>query len=130
MKLWRLMARYDAESTTYTACAGTGGTSPYTPDFSGKLVGLRGVCGGGAATALINHVQFKLNCTTFKPNVMEAAVQGNGIMTAPALTPPVLDFPVDQTITAGIPVTIEARNMTADTPVGVDVQLYGCFEIS
>jgi hypothetical protein len=128
MKLWRLIGRYDAESTTYTECAGTGATSPYTPDFNGRLVGLRGIAGGGAATTLINHVQFKLTCTTFKPNSIEAAAQGGGIMTAPAFIPPALDFAVDQPVAAGVPITIEGRNLTADTPVSVDVQLYGCFE--
>jgi hypothetical protein len=123
------MARYDAESTTYTAAAGTNGASPYTPDFNGRLVGLRGIAGGGAATTLINHVQFKLTSTKFSPNVIEAAAQGGGLMTAPAVIPPALDFPVDQEVQAGVPITIEGRNMTADTPVSVDVQLYGCFTL-
>ena len=130
MKLWRLLGRYDAESTTYTACAGTGGVSPYTPDFNGKLVGLRGIVGGGPVTSLVNHVQFKLNCTTFKPNAIEAAAQGSGLQTAPAIMPAPLDFQVDQAVQAGVPITIEARNLTADTPVTADAFLYGCFEVA
>ena len=130
MKLWRLLGRYDAESTTYTECAGAGGVSPYTPDFNGRLKGLRGICGGGAATALINHVQFRLSCTTFNPNVIEAAVQGAGLQTVPSVGAFPIDWEVDQAVQAGVPITVEARNMTADTPVGVDVQLYGLFETS
>jgi len=126
---WRMLARYDAETTTYSACAGAGGTSPYTPEFDGKLVGLRGIAGGGAATALVNMVQFKLSCVTFKPNVIEAAVLGNGIQTAPAFKPAPLDFPVEQDVKAGVPITIEGRNIDADTPVTVDVQLWGCFQL-
>ena len=128
MRFWRLIGRYDAESTTYSEVAGTGGASPYAPDFTGKLVGLRGIAGGGAATTLINHVQVRLTCATFKPNAIECAAQGGGLMTAPAIIPPALDWQVDQPVQAGVPITVEARNMTADTPVSVDVQLYGCFE--
>jgi len=124
---WRMMARYDAESTTYSACAGAGGTSPYTPDFSGTLVGLRGVAGGGAATSLLNMVQFRLTCTTFNPNSIEACVLGNGIQTAPAFKPAPVDFPCNQPVQAGVPITIEGRNLDADTPVTVDCQLFGQF---
>jgi hypothetical protein len=49
-------------------------------------------------------------------------------MTAPAIIPAALDWAIDQPVAAGVPITIEGRNMTADTPVSVDVQLYGCFE--
>jgi len=42
--------------------------------------------------------------------------------------PAPVDWPVDQNVKAGVSVTIEARNMTADTPVGVDVVIYGIFE--
>lgn len=126
--LWRMVARYDAETTTYSACAGAGGASPYTPEFNGTLIGLRGVPGGGAATSLVNSVQFKLSCTSFNPNVIEAGVLGNGIQTAPAFKPAPIDWPVNQPVQAGVPITIEGRNLDADTPVTVDVQLWGCFE--
>lgn len=130
MRFWRQIARYDAETTTYTACAGTNGASPYTPDFSGTLLGLRGIPGGGAATSLVNMVQFRLTCTTFKPNAIEAAVLGNGIQTAPAFKPAPLDFEVNQPVQAGVPIEVMARNQDADTPVTVDVALWGLFEIS
>lgn len=130
MKIWRMIGRYDAETTTYSECAGTGGTSPYTPDFNGRITGLRGICGGGAATTLINMVQFKLTCAIWKPNVMEAAVLGGGLETVPTIKPAPIDFPVDQPIQAGVPITVEGRNLDADTPVGVDVQLFAQFEVS
>jgi len=124
-----MMGRYDAETTTYSECAGTGGVSPFTPDFNGKLIGLRGIPGGGAATALVNFVQFKLSCATFKPaGVIEAGVMGNGIQTAPAFKPAPLDWQCEQNIQSGVPITIEGRNLDADTPVTVDVSLWGLFE--
>jgi hypothetical protein len=125
--LWRLLGEYDAESTTYTALAGPKGSSPYNPDFSGKLIGLRVVMNRSAATSLINHVQFKLSCTTFTPNSIECGVQGSGLQTAPALQPSAMDWQVDQPVQSGVPITIEARNNTVDTPVTVSVMLYGLF---
>ena len=127
-KFWRLLAEYDAETTTYSACVGPKGSSPYTPDVSCKLKGLRVLVNRSAATSLINHVQFKLTCTTFNPNSIEVAGQGNGIQTAPSVVGQPLDWDVDQQVQAGVPITIEARNNTVDTPVTVSVMLYGYFE--
>lgn len=127
-KYWRLLGQYDAETTTYSALAAAGMTSPYTPDEDAKLIGLRAVANRSAATSLINHVQFRLTCTTFKPNAIECGVQGGGLQTAPALQPEAVDWSVDQPVKSGVPVTIEGRNVTADTPVTVSVMLYGCFQ--
>jgi len=127
MRLWRLLAEYDAETTTYSACAGTP-PSPYTPDFNGRLIGLRSVANRDAATTLQNHVQFKLTCTTFNPNSIECGNQGSGLQTAPAQQPASEDWPVEQSVQAGVPITVEARNITADTPVTVSCVLYGLFE--
>jgi len=128
MRYWRLLGQYDAETTTYSACAGAAQTSPYTPDAHGRLVGLRTIAGYGAATTLINHVQFRLTSTTFKPNTIHVGGQGSGLYTAPALQPAHIDWPVDQRVQAGVPIDVEARNVTADTPVTVSVLLYGQFE--
>jgi len=128
MKVWRLIGEYDAESTTFGACAGASQTSPYTPDFNGRLIGLRSIMNRSAATSLINHVQFRLTCTTFNPNTIHAPAQGGGLQTAPALQPAPIDSEVDQPVQAGVPITVEARNVTADTPVSVSVLLYGLFD--
>lgn len=128
MKTWRLLGQYDAESTTFTAFAVTGMASPYTPDFSGRLVGLRAIINRSAATSLTNHVEFRLTCTTFNPNEINVGVQGSGLQTAPAIQAEHLDWQIDQKVQAGVPITLEGRNITADTPVTVSALLYAMFE--
>jgi len=132
MRLWRLLAEYDSETTDYTAAAGSAQASPFTPDFNGKLIGIRALVGGGAATSLVQHIQFRLSCTTFKPNTMHVGAQGAGLQTAPAVSMgPVMDWQVDQPVMAGVPIAIEGRNEAgAETPVTVEAFLYGLFEVN
>jgi hypothetical protein len=78
---------------------------------------------------LTEQVEIRLTCDTFVPNAIECGAQGSGIATAPSLRAnQAYDWPVDQEIKAGVPITLEGRNITADTPVGVSVHLYGCIE--
>ena len=130
-KFWRLIGRMVGEDVTYVAAAankaGGGGQASYLPDFTAQLVGLRCDEGGGAATGLMNHLQWKLTSTSFKPESIEAGVSGRGLQTAPATAPKSEDFPVDQPVVSGTAITIEARNLNAETPVGVDSFLYACF---
>lgn len=118
---------YDVETTTYTECAGTV-ASPYNPDFSGRLIGLRTIVGAGAATTLTEHIQFRLTCQSFSPNSIEIGAQGSGLHTAPAFAAAPLEFPVDQDVKVGVKITIEGRNLTAETPVTNEVYIYGLFE--
>lgn len=131
-KIWRLLGQYDAETTTFSAFAVTGMASPFTPDFNGRLVGLRGIANRSAASSLVNHVEFRLTCASFNPNTIEVGVQGSGLQTAPALqsgSTATNDWEVDQPVIAGVPITLEGRNVTADTPVTVSALLYGLFEV-
>ncbi|MBU1082440.1 MAG: hypothetical protein KKB59_18285 [Spirochaetes bacterium] len=130
MGTWRLMGQYDAETKTYSAFAGTGLASPYTPDFSGTLKKLRAIVNSDAATTLIEAVQIKLTCNTFRPNSMEIVAQGNGLQTAPAMAQLPIDYDLGsgQPVQAGVPITMEGRNITADTPIGVNILLIGYFE--
>lgn len=124
------LGEYDAESTSWSALAGGAGTSPYSPKYSGKLVGLKVVVNRDAATTLTNHVQFRLSCPTFKPNSFIVGGQGSGLQTAPALMAgkdSESEWPVEQDVVAGVPFTIEGRDVTADTPVTNSVLLYGVF---
>lgn len=126
-KYWRLIGHYDAETATFSACVGAFQTSPYTPDASGRLVGLRTVVGRTAATTLTDAVQFRLTCTTFTPNTLHAMALGTGLQTAPANAAPPMDFSVDQPVVAGVPITVEGRCANASA-VTNDVFLMGLFE--
>lgn len=129
-RYWRMLGQYDAETTTYGSFAGTP-ASPYTPDEDSRLLALRTVVNRSAATSLINHVQIRLTCNTFKPNSIEIGAQGSGLQTAPALQSgetATTDWQVDQMVKAGVPITLEGRNVTADTPVTVSVLVYGLFQ--
>lgn len=128
VKYWECLGEYDAEGTTYTALAGGAGSSPYTPKENARLIGLRVIVGSDAATSLTEIVQFKLTCTTFKPNAIECGGNGSGLRTAPAFQLMPIDWEVDQEVRAGVPITIEARDVTADTPVTNSVTLWGLFE--
>lgn len=127
MRIWRLMAEYDGEGTTYVDAAGSP-ASPFTPDFDGQLVGLRTVTSQGAATTLTEHGVFRLS-VAYWPSIMEVGFQGNGLMTAPAIGREHLDYQCQLPVKSGIPIKIEAKNITAATPVTNEVFLYGCFEI-
>jgi len=121
MAVWtEYLGIYDAETKTFSALA----ASPYSPTKSGRIKELIVVIGSAAVTTLVEHVQFKLTCTTFDPNTIYAYASGAGLRTAPAFPILPVSIPVDQKITAGVPITIEARNLTADTPVTVEVYLY------
>ena len=125
---WDLLGEYDAESETYTAFAGAHGASPYTPLTKGKLKGLRAIPNREAATSLINGIALKLTCALWKPNQMVVGCVGSGLQTAPALQAPIADFQCDQEVDAGVPITLEGKNCTSDTPITVSVLLWGLFE--
>jgi hypothetical protein len=122
------MGHYDAETATYSACLGASQTSPYTPDFSGTLIGLRTQVSAAAATSLVEHVQIRMSCTTFKPNIIECFGQGNGLQTVPCTPQSSNDFAVEQAVQAGIPITVEGR-CTDGTPVTNNTYIYGLFQV-
>lgn len=125
-KYWKLIGDYDAETSTYSACAGAGQTSPYTPIENAKLIGIRVSIAGEAATSLVEGVQVKLTSSTFKPNSIEVGGIGNGLRTAPAMAQIPLDWAVDQPVVAGVPITVEARCLSG-TPVTNRTLIWGCF---
>ncbi len=125
-KYWRLIGHYNGEATTYESLAGTFQASPYTPDEDARLVGLRTVVNAEAATSLVEGVQLRLSCTTFKPNVIHIGASGNGLQTVPATPQPVLDWEVDQPVKSGVPITIEGRHAVA-TAVTANIMVFGLF---
>lgn len=127
MRYWRLIGHYNAETAEWSACAGALQTSPYTPDKSGRLLGVRALVGRTAATTLTDAVLFRLTCSTWQPNRVEIGCVGTGLQTAPAFPAPVYDFQVDQPVQAGVPITVEGRCANASA-VTVDVFVFGLFE--
>lgn len=132
-KYWKYLGEYSDTADTWSALAGGGGSSPYSPELDGRLKGLRTVVGRDAATSLIDHVEFRLSCGSFTPNTIEIGAQGSGLQTAPSLQSgeaSKLDWEVDQPIKAGTPIKLEGRNIGADTQVTPSVHIYGLFEAS
>jgi len=121
------MGEYDAESATFTAFAGGGGASPYTPETDGKLVAVRVIPAATAATSLMEFVNIRLTCTQWTPNAIEVGVKGNGLRTVPATPQEPQDWVIDQPVKTNKSITMEGENL-AGTPVTVQVFVYGLFE--
>lgn len=127
MKYWRTIGHYNAETQAYSACAGAFQTSPFTPDIGGRLIGVRVLEGQEAATSLTCDVQIRLSCALWRPNTMDMVINGGGLKTVPVAFQADVQYPVDQPVQAGVPITIEGRNATA-TGVTVSVVVMGLFE--
>jgi hypothetical protein len=125
-KYWRVIGHYNGEAQTYEALAGAFQTSPYTPDETARLIGLRIIPSAEAATSLTEGFQIRLSCTTFKPNTMHVAGSGTGLQTVPCASQGHIDFEVDQKVEAGVPITIEARHAVA-TAVTANIIIMGLF---
>lgn len=124
---WRLIGHYNGEAQTYEALAGTFQTSPYTPDEDAMLKAIRVLIGGEAATSLTEGVQYRLTCTTFKPNTIHVAGMGQGLETVPQVPPHAFDYEINQPVKSGVPITIEARHNVA-TAVTHNSFLLGLFQ--
>ena len=127
-RYWKLIGHSVGEATAYEAAAGTGQTSPYTPTEDARLVALRCMEGSAAVTTVTTSMQWKLTCTTFKPNSIECMLIGAGIHTAPRGAVAPQDFVVDQQVKAGVPITVETRILGAYTNVTNECFLFGLFE--
>jgi len=126
-KYWRVIGHYNGEAQTYEALAGGFQASPYTHDEDARLIGIRVIPGGEAATSLTEGFQLRLACTQWKPNVMHVAGQGNGLRTVPAAAQAVIDYEVDQPVKAGVPITVEGRHVPA-TAVTANILVLGLFQ--
>ncbi len=126
-KYWRVIGHYNGEATAFEAVAGTFQTSPYTPDEDARLIGVRLLQGDEAATSLVENYQIRLTSTTFKPNVIHVAGNGRGLGTAPAFPVAPIDYPMDQPVKSGVPITIEGRHAVG-TAVTANVIIMGEFQ--
>jgi len=123
-----ILGEYDAETQAFSAFAGTGGSSPYRPKAPGRLVGIRVIVSGQAATSLTRGVMIRLSCPLWQPiNTMSFMVAGHGLETVPQQNPPVYDFDVNQPVNTGNDITLEGRAIEA-THVTNSVLVIGYFE--
>lgn len=108
---------------TYGAMTG----SPYAPLTSGRLIQLKLVVYGSAATALVEGLVAKVECAKWGIPITVMAA-GAGIRTAPAFPIPSGIQNCDAPVATGVNITAEIKNVTADTPVTVEATLIGVFE--
>lgn len=118
-----VIATFIGAGVAYAAMTG----SPYSPLLSGRLIQLKLVIYGSAATALIEGLVAKVESAKWGVPVTVMGA-GGGLRTAPG-------FPIapgiqncDVPVTIGVPITAEIKNVTADTPVTVEATLIGVFE--
>jgi len=126
-----LLGEYDATTDTFTALAGGAGASPYNPLVDGTIKRLRVVINRDAATSLIDHVEFRLKCPTFGGVDCEVGGQGSGLQTAPSSQSGAAaesEWEVELPMKSGTPITIEGRNIGADTQVTTSALLYATYE--
>jgi len=121
------MGEYDAETATFTAFAGGGGASPYSPETDGTLIAVRVMPAATAATSLMEFVNIRLTCTLWTPNAIEVGVKGNGLRTVPADAQESSDWLINQPVNTSKGIVMEGENL-AGTPVTVQVFVYGLFE--
>ncbi|GAH19889.1 unnamed protein product [marine sediment metagenome] len=124
------MTIYSDELGTYigagvTLVAMTG--SPYSPLKSGKLIQLKLLVYGSAATALIEGIIAVVTCPLWGVPVT-VGTAGPGIRTAGTHPIPVGIQNCDVPIQTGVDLKLEIKNVTADTPVTVEATLIGVFE--
>jgi nucleoid-associated protein YgaU len=129
-KYWRLIGEYDGEAVAYAPVLGTtsGAGSPFTPTENARLIALRTTASQITAATVTTCIQWRLTSATFKPNSIEVGFQGNGLQTAPSLMGVPQDWVVDQPVTAGVPVTVEARVAGAMANVTNEIYLWGLFQ--
>jgi len=128
MGYWLLVGVYDAETTTYSAFAGTNGTSPFTPTQNGTIKNIRILESSQAVTTVMTHAQFKFTCALWKPNSVEFGALGGGLHTAPRPVPVAMDYVCNLSIQAGVPVTLEGRISSAYTNVTTEWAVYAYIE--
>jgi len=101
--------------------------SPYTPLKDGRLIQLKLLVFGSAATALIEGVV--VTCTSPLWGVpITVGTAGAGIRTALCAVVPTGIQNCDVPVKTGTKIVCEFKNVTADTPVTVECVLIGVFE--
>ena len=118
------MATYIGAGKTYVAMTG----SPFAPLTNGRLVQLKLILYGSAVTALIEGVTILAECPAWGGVPVTISGAGARLRTAPAFPIEVIVQNCDVPIKTGVNITLQIKNVTADTPVTVEATLIGVFE--
>ena len=110
-------------TTSYVEMTG----SPYTPPKDGRLIQVKLLAVGDAATALIEGVEVQVSSPLWGVPLI-VTVAGGGIRTAPAVPIPKGVQNCDLPVKTGNKIKCELKNVTGDTPVTPTYQLIGVFE--
>ena len=110
-------------TTSYVEMTG----SPYTPPLDGRLIQVKLLAVGDAATALIEGVTALISSPLWGVP-LTVSVAGGGIRTAPAVPIPKGVQNCDLPVKTGNKITCQLKNVTGDTPVTPTYQLVGVFE--
>lgn len=98
----------------------------WTPSVSGRIMKIKVLPGGIAATTLIENGHIKLSCKSFGGVDMIAPFDGGGLMTAPRVPKPTQDTNCDLAIVAGVPVHVYYYNnvipTTPETTVYAEIE--------
>lgn len=113
-------------SVAKTLTAMTG--SPFSPLVDGRLKQVIVAVGAGAATALIETGRIRLTSTSFGSLPLDIPFAGGGLRTAPAFPIALFVVDCDLPVKTGVTITVQVQNITADTPVTPEYQVYGVFE--
>jgi len=121
---------YSDEIATYigadkTLVAMTG--SPYSPKANGRLIQLKLAVYGSSVAALIEGIEAVATCPLWGVPVA-VVTAGAGLRTAPAFPIPTGITNCDLAVQVGNQITVQIKNITADTPVTVEAVLIGVFE--
>ena len=102
-------------------------TGTYAARLNGRLIGVRIIWAGEAATSLFEYVRVELLCTLWNPNLLKFGLAGAGIRTAPAQPIVPADFPVDQPVQTQQPISGQYIYADAATPITCNLRVIGTF---
>lgn len=118
------MGTYIGAGKTFVAMTG----SPFAPLANGRLIQVKLLVYGSAVTALIEGVVATLSSPSFGGVPVTVGTAGSGIRTATIPAVPIGIQNCDVPVKVGVNITLQIKNVTADTPVTVEATLIGVFE--
>lgn len=122
------MFNWSTASTTLTTMNfGTGAAAGnYSPQYTGKLLGIGVICTPQAATSLAQQGRIELYQAQFKPQTLRFSFTGFGLATAPqSSNQPEQTFKIDQDVSTDRP--IQGQVIFFYSPVTPNIVVNGYF---